>query len=150
MIYSSFLEHHLNYINWIKSVVLHGSDLIAHVFGFPSHIEEGLTLKVYDRAGVNLNFTCLGLGLCSFWIAFVTAHISSWQNKLYWCFVGVLSICFINSWRIALLLISMEKNWNEVGYLNHHDMFNLASYTLLFFLIYLYSRKSKTQAIVSI
>lgn len=142
-LYSSFLQHHLNYIDWAKSFILYSSNLITQLLGFPTHIENQLTLKVYDRSGVNLNFSCLGLGLCSFWVAFIVAHKTSWLKKLYWCLIGILFICFINCLRIALLLISMEKDWSDSNFLDHHDLFNLGCYAAIFFLIYMFDRKNE-------
>ncbi len=146
MFYSSFLEQHLNYINWVKSSILYGSNILAHILGFPTHIEGQLTLKVSNRPGVNLNFACLGLGISSFWIAFITAHSSSWQKRIYWCLAGVIAIWLINCIRITTLLISMEKNWSDIKYIDHHDMFNIASYILIFILIYLYNKAGNMQA----
>ena len=140
--FSSFLADHLNYIEWLKACILNGANLITHGFGFATHIEEQLTIKVYDKPGVDLNYACLGLANFSFWIAFVTAHPGSIQKKMYWSFVGILAISFINCWRIALLLISMEQNWRSVGYIDHHTMFNIASYILIIYLIFLYSKAS--------
>lgn len=138
--YSSFLEYDLNYIAWLRSFILHTSDIITHVFGFPTHIADELTIRVYDRPGVTLNYACLGFGIVSFWIAFVVAHSGNWQKKLYWCTIGIVAICFINCIRVSLLLISMEKDWSGFDYIDHHDMFNLGSYVIILFLIYLFDK----------
>jgi exosortase/archaeosortase family protein len=135
LFYSSFLANSLNYIHWLTSFILYGANLITHVFGFPTHIEEQLTIRIYDRRGVDLNYACLGLGIISFWVAFVTAHTANWRKKIRWCLAGIIAICFINCWRIALLLISMEQNWRHFGSLDHHDLFNFGSYMIIFYMI---------------
>jgi exosortase/archaeosortase family protein len=144
--YSSFLHHHLNYIEWTKSCILYGAKWLTRMLGFPTHVENQLTLKVYDRPGVSLNFACLGLGICSFWVAFIVAHKTNWLIKLYWCISGVSIIYFINCLRITLLLVSMEMKWSNSYFLDHHDLFNLVCYTVLFFLIYLYDSKIEKNA----
>lgn len=149
-IYSSFLDHYLNYIAWIRRSILHTSNLIAHVFGLNSYVGDIYTLKVFKGASVTIEIPCLGIGMMSFWIAFVTAHTSNWRKKLYWCLGGIIAIWFINCWRVALLLLAIEKGWKvskwDVGYyMDHHTIYNLAAYSLIVFLIYLYYRQNKKE-----
>ena len=144
-LYSSFLQQHLNYIEWVKNMILYNSNLITRFFGFTTYIEDHLSLKVFGGSGVSLNFACLGLDLCSFWFAFIVAHQIVWWKRVYWSLLGIVLIGFINCCRIALLLISMERGWKEPSFIDHHDLFNLACYALIFLLLYLFIQTGENE-----
>jgi len=136
-IYSSFIKEYLNYPSWLISLVLFGSNIITHAVGINSYI-SGVSLKVYYGSTVNMYWPCIGLQIMSFWVSFIVAHNNKWKGKLYWCIAGVTAITFINILRIAFLSIAMEKRWRENTYLSHHAMFNLAAYTIILLMIYIY------------
>jgi exosortase/archaeosortase family protein len=137
--YSSFLDTYLNYIAWIRSSILHGSNIIAHIFGTDSLIVGSQLIKIGKTIQVNIWLPCLGLGVISFWVAFVLIHNCNWRKKLIWCISGILAICFINCWRIALLLIALDNNWNESNFVDHHTLFNIVAYSFIIFLMFLYT-----------
>ena len=141
--YSAFLDHYFNYIAGIRNVILNGSNLILHQQGIPSYIEGSQVIMLAHGPGVNVWFPCLGLGIISFWIAFVVAHEQNWKIKLAWCLAGLILITLINCIRIAILLLSLHKNWREFVGLNHHDLFNLACYICIFFLICFYNKNNQ-------
>ncbi|MDB5012301.1 MAG: hypothetical protein JWQ25_503 [Daejeonella sp.] len=138
--YSSFLDHHLNYISWLRLSLINSSNFVLHTIGIQTYLESPQIIKLTNGAGVNIWFPCLGLGITSFWIAFVTAHTHIWLQKLYWCAIGIVSISIINCARITLLLISLSKSSDSFFSSNHHDLFNLGSYILIFFLALSYSK----------
>ncbi|WP_460669793.1 hypothetical protein [Larkinella ripae] len=139
--YSYFLDHYLNYIDWFGLSILHTARLFTTVFGFSATVVPPQILKTASGANVILSFSCLGFGILSFWVAFILAYAGHWQRKLRWGVAGVVFIWFINCCRITLLLAALEKEWKTV-YLNHHDLFNLASYAIVLALIYSYTRES--------
>lgn len=141
-VYSSFLDQYLNYIVWLRNSILHTANVITQGFGLSSYVADLYTLKT-EAFSVVLVYSCLGLGIKSFWIAFVTAHKAGWQKKLAWCLAGVMAIWFINCWRAALLLMAMKNHWSINKYMDHHTLFNLCAYALILFLMYLYTRKRK-------
>ena len=143
-LYSPFLEKNCNYIAWITSSTLYTSKLIVSFFGLEAYVDYPQTIRAFNGAWVDVWLPCLGLGITSFWIAFVVSHVSTWQKKLLWSVAGAFVIWFINCWRIALLLIALDRTWNA-GYLDHHAIFNVVAYSAIGFLIYLYYKQNNKE-----
>ena len=138
--YSAFLDNYFNYIAVIRFLILTGSKYILLIFGIHSYLESNQILRVAQGAGVNVWLPCLGLGIISFWFAFVLAHKGKWQHKMLWCTFGAVAISIINCFRLAMLLIALNSNWKENALFDHHDLFNLFSYILIYFLMYFYHK----------
>jgi exosortase/archaeosortase family protein len=147
-LYSFFLDHYFNYISWLRSSILYVSNFLTHTVGLNSWI-EGTQIIRTPEVSIEVWLPCLGLNIMSFWVAFIIAHNDSWKNKLAWCLTGCLAIWVLNCFRISLLLIALEKNWESNKNIDHHTLFNLVAYTITLFLIYFYLR-SKNKSAVSI
>ena len=141
-VYSAFLDNYLNYVAWIRSSILHTANFIADDLGSGSYVLDQYTLKAGD-ASIHMVYTCIGLGIMSFWVAFVLAHKSSWKKKVLWSLGGVFAIWMINCWRIALLLMALDNNWEVERYVDQHTLFNITGYSLILLMIYLYSKKTE-------
>jgi len=141
-LYSPFLEKNCNYIAWITSSILYTSKLIVSFFGLEAYIEYPQTIRAYSGAWVNVWLPCLGLGITGFWIAFVVSHVSTWKEKLLWVAVGTFAIWVINCWRIAVLLLALDRKWQTSYYVDHHALFNVVAYSAIGFLIYLYYKQN--------
>lgn len=139
-LYSPFLEQHLNYINWLRNSILYTSNTIVHFFGINSYISAPFRIKILNGPYVETVYACLGLGLMSFWVAFVSAHTCNWKKKIIWNLIGIFIIWFINCWRIALLLIALQHGKEINGFIDHHTLFNIIAYSLIILLIYLYQK----------
>ena len=146
-LYSPFVDQHLNYIAWFEGSILKTSNIIVHFEGLKSYV-IGNIIRIENGASVLFWPACAGLGIISFWIAFVVSHKLNWKIKLFWTLIGVFAIWFINTWRIAILLIALQNRWNATRYIDHHDMFNIVAYILIIGLIYLFNSK-KNKYIVS-
>jgi exosortase/archaeosortase family protein len=131
-------------LEWITASINNGAGFITSFFGVNAIVDRK-EIFVENSASVMLEYSCLGMGIMSFWIAFIVAHKISISNKLLWIVGGILLIWVINCWRIAILLISLQNRWKGVGYMDHHDMFNLASYAIIGLLLYFFYRKSKEE-----
>ena len=140
--YSSFLEKNCNYIAWITGLILHASKFIVSLFGLEASVEYPQIIRTYNGAWVNVWLPCLGLGVTGFWIAFVVSHVNTWKEKLLWVVAGTLIIWFINCWRVSLLLIALDRKWQANYYVDHHTIFNIAAYSAIGLLIYLYYRQN--------
>lgn len=138
-LYSSFLDHHLNYIQWLRQSIMYVSNAIAHIFGTGSYISGAQMMNIGKGIEVEIWLPCLGLGIISFWMAFIITNTGSWQKKLVWCITGTFCISFINCWRIGLLLVSIDRNWPQLSTFDHHDLFNMAAYVLIGLLMYSYN-----------
>ncbi|MEP6951869.1 MAG: exosortase/archaeosortase family protein [Ginsengibacter sp.] len=143
LIYSSFLDNNLNYILWLRNSFLYTSNALVHAMGVNSYVYLPDHLKTIRGAWVEVAYGCLGLNLMCFWVAFVIANKESVKRKISWCAAGIFSIWFINSWRLAVLLIAFEHHWKVNAYLNHETKFNIVAYSLIVFMISLYLKDSK-------
>lgn len=140
--YIPFLEHYLNYVAWIRHSVLWGSKLIAGVLGYPAYIDGPYHIRsVKTGAGVQMVYTCIGLGIMSFWAGFVLAHSIHWKRKLVWVAIGVAIIWIINCFRVAIILVATVNRWNPSKYLDHHDIFNIIAYFFITILIVVFIRR---------
>lgn len=140
--YVPFLDHNLNYISWFTSSILKTAQLFGRLFNMDA-VVNGKNIYISNGASVMLNYTCLGLGVTSFWIAFILADNTGWKKKILWSLFGCVAIWFINCWRITILLLSLQNKWESNKYIDHHGMFNIACYIIIFSLIYWYGRTNK-------
>ncbi|HEX8332643.1 MAG TPA: hypothetical protein VF622_08465 [Segetibacter sp.] len=148
--YLPFLDKYLNYIDWLRSLILHVSNLISRVAGLNSMVEEPYLLGVKGGPAVRMVYTCIGYGVMSLWAAFVIAYEGSLKQKLLWLVMGCIFILIINCFRVSMLLIALANKWKVNKYIEHHDLYNIFSYLLIFLLIYLYTnRVEKTNIRVS-
>lgn len=139
--YVPFLQEHINYVAWLRHSILYGAKIVAAVFGYQSTINGPYILKSVTGAEVRMVYSCIGLGVMTFWLAFTLAHSIPWKKKVFWLSIGVLSIWIINCTRVAVIMIATIKNWNPSKYLNHHDIFNILSYILLIILMLIFIKK---------
>jgi exosortase/archaeosortase family protein len=140
--YSSFLETDLNYIAALRSSILHVSHVFLSFFHFNSYI-EGTQIIRSSNAAVEVWLPCLGLGISSFWVAFVVAHKIAIKSKILWSVAGVALIWFINCWRIALLLLALDKDWYQNSLIDHHTAFNIVAYIVIGFMIFSFIRSTR-------
>ncbi|TDH28029.1 hypothetical protein EXU57_06080 [Segetibacter sp. 3557_3] len=140
--YSSFLDNNLNYINWWRTAILEVSNIFAHLFGMNTFVQHPMKLKAVDGAGVRMVYSCIGYGVTSFWCAFVLANEGKWQKKLFWAIAGGVGLFLVNCLRVSLLLLAVQSRWQVNRFFDHHTLFNIAAYALIFFLMYIYTRNS--------
>lgn len=145
LIYSSFLDNYLNYIACVRYFIMYVSNAIVNVMGVDSHVYSPDYLRTLSRAWVQVEPGCLALNLLIFWVAFVIPNKESLKRKITWCVAGVLGICIINCLRISFLLIGFDHRWKPSTFANHHTQFNLVAYSLILFMIYLYTKTSKNK-----
>jgi exosortase/archaeosortase family protein len=139
--YISFLDKYLNYIDWLRDLILHTSNFIVRTTGLNSIVEEPYLLRVKGGPAVKMVYTCIGYGVMSLWVAFVIAYDGKLKQKILWVIIGCICILIINCFRVSMLLIALVSKWNVNKYIEHHDLFNIFSYLLIFLLIYLYTNK---------
>lgn len=140
-LYIPFLEEHLNYVDWLRSSILYTSQGICSVFGYDTFVEGPYLLKSVTGVSVRMVYTCIGLGIMSFWAGFVLAHSLSWKRKLLWTVLGLIVIWVVNCFRVAILLMVSANQWNPNKYLDHHDTFNIIAYLLVSVLVLLFLKR---------
>lgn len=141
--YNAFLNEHFNYFNWIKWMVLHLSSALGMIFGIHTGVYGTEVLRSANGSWVTMGWPCIGFGVMSFWIAFIFAQDQRLKKKIYWCLGGLVSICLINSVRILLVLVGLDKKWQVFQRMDNHTFFNIAAYVLVFILIFLYDKNNK-------
>lgn len=146
--YNAFLDHNLNFIDWYRRTIMLFSNTIAHAFGADSYIASHQMMKLGNNIEFEIWFPCLGFGVMSFWLSFIVNSTSSLKRKFTWAALGIVAIWFINCLRIALLIISVDRNWPQSSYIDHHDMFNIMAYIIIAMLMYYYSKNDRQELLV--
>ena len=140
-LYSSFCDNYLNYIKWLRLLILKGASLICLLFGYKTIVIDTISLKIIGGLQVNMVYSCIGYGLLSCWAAFIIAYPSKRKRKLIWLFGGLVTICFANIIRVASLLILVNKTKDVTRFTNHHEIFNAVAYSIIILLLYFYTKK---------
>ena len=139
-IYWPFVQHYLDYPSWLRASLLNGSKLLLSWFGYDSFVQDSYHLRIVGGSAVQLIYACLGVGVMSFWLAFVVANKGSWKRKIVWILGGMLCIWLINVTRISLVLVKNNSGRDMMWGLDNHDFFNILSYVALFLMIFFYDR----------
>lgn len=140
--YFPWIHEHFYYLDWLRDVLLRISEGILRLLGYDTKRVSLYVLRI-GKSGISLNNGCLAYGLMSFWIAFVVADINRFKRKLKWLAIGLALINVINIIRVCLIVLAGYYGWGSLPNIDHHDMFNIAAYILVFLLIYFYSRDTK-------
>lgn len=147
--YSSFVHDYLDYPTLLRNTLLFGAKTCLSLVGYHSYAHDSYYLTMMGGRGVRMVYSCLGIGLISFWTAFVVANKGSIKKKLLWIIAGLLSIWLINVARVALLLLAINKNWTAPFHFGNHTLFNIAVYTAILMLIFFYDRSTRTHMAAS-
>lgn len=145
LIYFPYFDQHLNYFSVLRATILHTANFIVHCFGFQSYISDIYTLRLYNGPGIHVGLPCLGYGVMSFWIAFILAHNITWQKKLVWATAGMLFLWLLNCWRVALILMAVNKHWDINRWMDNHTLFNRIVYLLILLMVCGYYQISKRE-----
>jgi len=136
--YNAFLADHLNYIQWLRQFLLDSSTAIIKMFGFTA-INNNYELLVAGRGTIRLVYSCLGLGVISFFAAFVIAYPKPLVRKIIFLVSGIVAIEIINIIRFVLLAIFWNKRSPQI--IDHHTLFNIIIYILICFSLYLWIKE---------
>jgi exosortase/archaeosortase family protein len=123
--YSPFLADHLNYIYALRWLLLHCSKFILGLLGF-TVIVNNYELLVAGRGTIQLVYSCLGLGVLSFFTAFVIAYPKPRKEKIILLVFGAIAIEVLNILRFILLALFWNRQENTI--IDHHTIFNILIY----------------------
>jgi exosortase/archaeosortase family protein len=140
-LYVPFLDQHLNYVAWLRHSILFGAKVLSGLFGYTAYIDGPYHLRSITGPGVQMVYACIGLGIMSFWAGFVLAHAISWKKKIFWLLTGLITIWIVNCFRVSVILAATVNKWNTNKYLDHHDIFNIIAYVMVFILIVIFIRR---------
>lgn len=139
-IYYSFVHDYLDYISVIKRTLMFGAKVIAGLFGYTTNYEPNFLIRVINKRGVIISQGCVGYGVMSFWLAYVLSNQAKTIKKMVWALFGLLIIWLINSIRIGLFLVAINKGWEMPLGIDHHTWFNIFAYIGIFILIYFFEK----------
>lgn len=137
--YYPFLANHLNYIQGLRWLLLSISAQVLSWFGF-SAIHNGTELLVAGKGAIVLVYSCLGLGLMSFFAAFVIAYPKKTKQKVVFLITGILAIQFLNILRFVLLALFWNKNSSRI--VDHHTVFNIILYIIIMASLYFWVKQN--------
>jgi len=140
--YYPFLGNHLNYIQGLRWLLLSISGQVLTWLGF-SAIHNGTELLVAGKGAIVLVYSCLGLGLMSFFAAFVIAYPKKTKQKVIFLIAGILAIQFLNIMRFVLLALFWNKNSSRI--VDHHTVFNIILYIIIMTSLYFWVKQNDTQ-----
>lgn len=140
--YNEWISTHLDYIQALKTALIKPAVWIIKLFGFYA-IHNKMDVMVVDGPLLRVNYSCLGLGVMSFFSAFVIAFPAKLKSKVKLFLIGMVMIYVLNILRIAglgVLLGYFESQRSNFTY--HHEIFNIIVYLFIFALLYFWIKKN--------
>ena len=130
--YSPFLEQHLNFPAWLTYIISQFAKGLLQLCGYDVYQKAPNNVTIHGSRGVTIIWACLGFGVMSYWVAFVSAHRVNWKYKLKWMAVGIGVINGINVLRIASIALANHYHWQAFKLVEPHFAFNIISYIAIF------------------
>lgn len=140
--HNEWISTHLDYIQGLKTALIKPAVWIIKLFGFYA-IHNEMDVMVVDGPLLRVNYSCLGLGVMSFFAAFVIAFPAQLKSKIKLFVIGMVMIYVLNVLRIAglgVLLGYFESQRSNFTY--HHEIFNIIVYLCIFALLYFWIKKN--------
>lgn len=143
--HNAYIAEHFNYIQWLKSSLIIIGTWVIKLFGFYA-IHNEMDVLVINGPHLRINYSCIGLGVMSFFTAFVIAFPAKLKPKIKLFIVGTIMIYVLNVLRIAglgVLLGFFQSQRDNFTY--HHEVFNIIVYLCIFALLYFWIKKNTKQ-----
>jgi exosortase/archaeosortase family protein len=131
--YNAFLAENLNYIRLLRWFILQSSAQIISWLGYTA-ITDDSQLLVAGRGILRVVYSCLGLGVMSFFTAFVIAYPKKLKAKLFFLISGLIGIQLLNILRFVLLALFWDKKPGII--VDHHTIFNIIIYVIIAISLY--------------
>ncbi len=139
--HNAYLATHFNYIQWIKSFLIDSGAGLIELFGYHVISNESDVLIV-GGPHLRVNYSCLGLGVLSFLLAFTLAFPAPIKSKLKLFIAATVLVFALNILRIAgLALVMAVFESQRSNFVYHHEIFNIIVYLFVFALLYFWIRK---------
>lgn len=140
--YNPYISEHFNYIQLLRTCLILPTVKIMEMLGYYMMYSKTQILAL-NGIPSNINYGCLGLGVFSFWLAFVSAFPKPLKQKIKFLAIGLVAIYLLNVFRLIILTILTVEIPNEAEYFTyHHDAFNILVYSILFIMIYFWVQKN--------
>lgn len=144
--YNAFFTEHFNYIQWTRSALIIPATWLIELFGFHT-VHNHMDIMVVAGPYLRVNYSCIGLGVMSFFTAFIIAYPATLKSKIKLFIIGTIMIYMLNVLRIAglgILLGYFQSQRDNFTY--HHEIFNVIVYCCIFALIYFWIKKNNKTA----
>jgi exosortase/archaeosortase family protein len=139
--YSAFFAHHLDYIDGLRWLLIKCTATVLKCLGYTT-VTNDYELLVAGRGIIHLAYDCLGLGVMSFFAAFVIAFPKPVKPKLVFLFSGLLAIQLLNILRFVVLALFWDKR--KIQIVDHHTLFNIFIYIVIMISLYLWVKAPTT------
>lgn len=97
-------------------------------------------VQIEDSLGVFVGAPCDGIVLLALFTVFIVSFPGPWKHKGWFLPLGLISIHYINVFRIAALAIIIKTNPEWLDF-NHDYTFTIVVYSFVFFLWYVWVNK---------
>lgn len=131
--YIAFLDQHLNYIRLLRHFLLNATAQALNWMGYTA-ITSDTELLVVGHGVIRLVYSCLGLGVMSFFTAFIIAFPKNSKSKFIFFFSGAVIFQMLNIARFVVLALFWKSTKGII--LDHHTIFNIFIYILIGISIY--------------
>jgi exosortase/archaeosortase family protein len=141
--YNPFVANYLDYVTSLRNLILNCSNGLLQYFNYSTFWDDQYTLGIQGGKSVRVVYSCVGYGVMSFWAAFVLANDGSLRKKGIWLFSGSVMLLVLNILRIFFLILALNSKSTYSIRFDHHIIFNVVAYGLIFLLIFFYDRSKK-------
>lgn len=146
--YNPFISEHFNYIQGLRTLLIVISATIIKGLGHTVMYTD-YQLLALNGIPCNINYGCLGLGVLSFWAAFIIAFPKPFKQKIKFMFLGLITIFLLNIVRIvSLTLLTIDMNGSRKFFDYQHDIFNYVVYAVLLTMIYFWINKQEQKPVL--
>jgi exosortase/archaeosortase family protein len=136
--YSAFLDNNLNFIQWLRCMLLNVSAGILSLLGYQTRT-NATELLVVGRNIIIIGHDCLAIGVMCFFTAFVLAYPRPWPKKLVFLATGLTGIQTLNIARFVLLSLFYKKN--KVYIADQHTLYNVIVYVIIAITLYFWIKR---------
>jgi len=140
--YSPFLAHHFDYIGSLRSFLVVVSTKIINAIGYVA-IHDTDEILVAGHGIIRISYDCFGLGVMSFFAAFVIAYPKPFKQKIIVMVIGLISIQLLNLCRFVILAIYLRAS--KVHLVDHHTIFNIFIYIVISLSLYFWIKEPRHQ-----
>lgn len=140
---SPWLAKHADFPSLLRYSLLRSAGGLLDLLNIDTYILDSYHLRVVNGRGVRMVYSCMGLGIMSFWAAFAAAFAVGKKHGLIWVVFGLLVIWSVNVIRVASLVLATNRDWPMPFNLDHHTWFNIAVYSCIGIMIYFYDKHAR-------
>ncbi|MBN2892344.1 MAG: archaeosortase/exosortase family protein [Bacteroidales bacterium] len=119
-------------IYWLTRIQIIFSKFFLNIIGYTVEV-YGKTIKIVGSYGVHVDRGCLGRNTLGLFVGFILAFPGKFKNKIWFLAMGIVIFIFLNVMRILGLAITDNCCREQLDF-NHHFLFKIIVYVVIFFL----------------